>query len=530
MSPSSVELCRHEGRDFLSIHHVYGGPVSSALIEELAYYGVSVVLAYGLAGSLGRKRLGMGDLYLVERALARDGTTPHYSSSELVDSDHTLNRLVRETAEARSTATLEPVQALTTDAIYRGVRGRSGAGAPRWCDIVNCDSSHLFAASRAVGIRSTECGVVSDVASADGREWDSTLAVMLQATDDPVDGGWPESRPQPAGADRPTSSSSTWSRSFRGCDPFGLISRIRSSSEGSGSAMRPTGHGCRSAHRKGTDAPIGPARCGERGPARNRLAGSHRRLPPVRSRRLCPGMENHGFSPWKGWSKTARAIWWRPATGSFHTSTTSCTPTSRRSSTGWQRYQCCSRQTRHLPNGCCVSLLRPSACCWVLESCSSWVALWGLLEGWVVPWPRSAAHWFLEKVRLGGVRPASVGLRGAGGDCRHPGSRGASGMVVVDAVLLAARARVPQQGSARADGVCAWTPGSRDVQRTLASSPDDASSRPVRRLGGLGRGVPLVGWRARLEPAPFRSRSTRLPDEGSSGVPSSSCGPSSSPG
>jgi hypothetical protein len=41
------------------------------------------------------------------------------------------------------------------------------------------DSSHLFAVSQAVGIRTTQCGVISDVSMSDGDEWDSTLSVML---------------------------------------------------------------------------------------------------------------------------------------------------------------------------------------------------------------------------------------------------------------------------------------------------------------------------------------------------------------
>jgi hypothetical protein len=32
-----VQICSYHGEEFLSITPVYGGPVSSALIEELAY-------------------------------------------------------------------------------------------------------------------------------------------------------------------------------------------------------------------------------------------------------------------------------------------------------------------------------------------------------------------------------------------------------------------------------------------------------------------------------------------------------------
>jgi hypothetical protein len=71
--PSNVQICRHNDVEFLSISHVYGGPVSSALIEELAYFRIKYVLAYGLAGGLGTKSLKMGDFYIVEKALAMEG-------------------------------------------------------------------------------------------------------------------------------------------------------------------------------------------------------------------------------------------------------------------------------------------------------------------------------------------------------------------------------------------------------------------------------------------------------------------------
>src|SRR3954452_8983366 len=45
VSPSSVQICEHNGIGFLSLVHVYGGPVSSAMVEELAYYGIEYALA-----------------------------------------------------------------------------------------------------------------------------------------------------------------------------------------------------------------------------------------------------------------------------------------------------------------------------------------------------------------------------------------------------------------------------------------------------------------------------------------------------
>lgn len=181
--PASVQICSHAGIPFLSFVHVYGGPVSAALLEELAYYGVTDVLAYGLAGGLGVDGQQLGDWYLVERALVADGTSPHYTAEPVVASDPTLNALITAQARAAGLPALQPVQALTDDAIYREYDDELAAARARGCAIVNCDSAHLFAVSRAVGLRSTECGVLTDVARPDGAEWDSSLAVMLTTTD-----------------------------------------------------------------------------------------------------------------------------------------------------------------------------------------------------------------------------------------------------------------------------------------------------------------------------------------------------------
>jgi hypothetical protein len=181
--PSSVEICRHNDVEFLSITHVYGGPVSSALVEELSYYGIKYVLAYGLAGGLGTKSLKMGDFYIVEKALAMDGTTPHYTQDKLLPSNEFLNSRIKELAQVTGFPEITPVQALTGDTIYREYDEELDFARENGCDIVNCDSSHLFAVSRDVNIRSTECGVISDVAQGSGEEWESTLAGMLSVDD-----------------------------------------------------------------------------------------------------------------------------------------------------------------------------------------------------------------------------------------------------------------------------------------------------------------------------------------------------------
>lgn len=181
--PANVQLCNHNGTPFLSMAHVYGGPVSSALVEELAFYGIKYLLAYGLAGGLGTRNLVMGDFYLVERALSMDGTTPHYTDDRIIPSDEFLNTAIMEAAMKKGFPTPTRVQAMTGDTIYREYDQDLADAKANGCDIVNCDSAHLFAVSRDVGVRATQCGVISDVAVGSGEEWESTLSVMLSAAE-----------------------------------------------------------------------------------------------------------------------------------------------------------------------------------------------------------------------------------------------------------------------------------------------------------------------------------------------------------
>jgi uridine phosphorylase len=180
VSPDSVRILAHEGRRFLSLAHVYGGPVSSATVEELAYYGIDVILAYGLAGGLGSKGLKMGNFYLVEDAFAADGTTRHYTDERVVAADASLREAILQVWPGAIT----PVRAATGDAIYREDDAMLDGFRTEGCDIVNLDSSHLFAASvtNAAGrrMRVIQCGVISDVVAADaGGEHESTLSEML---------------------------------------------------------------------------------------------------------------------------------------------------------------------------------------------------------------------------------------------------------------------------------------------------------------------------------------------------------------
>jgi len=119
VTPDSVRTLSFGGINFLSLVHVYGGPVSASTVEELAYYGFDYILAYGLAGGMGTKGLRMGSFYLVDSALACDGTTPHYTKEKIIYSDRLLKDRILELAANSELKGISPVQAITGDAIYR---------------------------------------------------------------------------------------------------------------------------------------------------------------------------------------------------------------------------------------------------------------------------------------------------------------------------------------------------------------------------------------------------------------------------
>lgn len=183
LSPCSTEIITYSNMEFLSMFHVYGGPVSAATIEELAYYGFEYVLAYGLAGGLGTKELKMGDYYLVESAYIIDGTTPHYTNDLVVKSDAHLQSMILSHSSDTDLKNIQPVRAITNDAIYRENDDLLKLAIESSCDIINCDSSHLFSVSinnnENKKLRAIQCGVISDVSGNNSSEWDSALSTML---------------------------------------------------------------------------------------------------------------------------------------------------------------------------------------------------------------------------------------------------------------------------------------------------------------------------------------------------------------
>ncbi len=179
--PSScVQVCVYNDIKFLSVSHIYGGPPSAALVEDLAYYGIEYILAYGFAGGLKTKGVKRGDLYLANASLVRDGTTPHYTKEEIVYPDAGLNQKILDLVFKKSIlGEIHVLKVMTDDAIYQEYEADLDEAVAHNCDIVNLDCSHLFAASKHVGIAATQCGVVSNAREIAGEETADDLAKTL---------------------------------------------------------------------------------------------------------------------------------------------------------------------------------------------------------------------------------------------------------------------------------------------------------------------------------------------------------------
>ncbi len=179
-----VQVCTHNGIKFLSISHIYGGSPSSAVVEDLAYYGIKYILAYGFAGGLGTKGVKKGDFYLVNASLVRDGTTPHYTKEDVVYPDAVLNQKILDVAHKNSAlGNIHSLRVVTDDAIYQEYESELDEAIAHDCDIINLDCSHLFAASKYVGIAATQFGVVSNVREIAGEEKADDLANTLISED-----------------------------------------------------------------------------------------------------------------------------------------------------------------------------------------------------------------------------------------------------------------------------------------------------------------------------------------------------------
>ncbi len=167
VNPAQQFQAAIEGRDVLMVERVYGGPVCATVIEEMAYLGVQRVIGCGYSGSL-RADIRPGDIVLAASGLVSDGTSRQYTDAGEVHPGRGMLEAYA-TLDASVRGRVHPVCVWTTDAIYREYPSQVAAWARRGADVVNMDTSPLYAVSQAVGVEAIYVSVVSDHVGAD--EW-----------------------------------------------------------------------------------------------------------------------------------------------------------------------------------------------------------------------------------------------------------------------------------------------------------------------------------------------------------------------
>ena len=161
---------------------IWGGPQTAILVEELASIGVKFVLAYGIAGSMDPD-LRQGALVVADAALPTDGTSKAYGAQTSLQAEADLVRRAIEAAREAG-CEMKPVCAATVDALYRETHELIDDFARQGAQIVNMETSPLYAVSAACGVRRLWCGYVSDCLL-DGK-WDDWYADLGNAAEDTI--------------------------------------------------------------------------------------------------------------------------------------------------------------------------------------------------------------------------------------------------------------------------------------------------------------------------------------------------------
>ena len=146
----------------------WGGPQAAMLVEELAYLGVTRIIGIGACGSID-PGLPKGSQVVVDTALTTDGTSRAYTDEAELGADPQLRALALSAGEKLS-CRVHIVRAVATDAIYRETEDDVIAWRSRGAQVVNMETSALYAASAICGIRSVWIGHVSDCLV--GSEWE----------------------------------------------------------------------------------------------------------------------------------------------------------------------------------------------------------------------------------------------------------------------------------------------------------------------------------------------------------------------
>lgn len=163
-----ILFCECNGIKFIVVAEVYGGPVSVTTIEELRFYGIKTIIGIGFVGSL-NQNLAVGTAIKAKAALVELGTTPHYLTKQ--------SEFVQPTFNLGLSLDVETT-VWTTNALYQEYYLDVIQAIKKGCQVVNMDTSHLYACCAKYNLLCEYFAIVSDVIdiTATDTEWVNHLS------------------------------------------------------------------------------------------------------------------------------------------------------------------------------------------------------------------------------------------------------------------------------------------------------------------------------------------------------------------
>lgn len=137
-----------------------GGPAAAIAIEELAAAGVRRLVAVDICGSIDPAVPG-GRAVLIDRAIAADGTSKHYSAAPVVPPAAKLTEALREQL-TRAGIGFAAGRAWTTDAAYRETRSLIETHRANGALVVDMEAAAVLAVSAGLGIEAAIVLVATD--------------------------------------------------------------------------------------------------------------------------------------------------------------------------------------------------------------------------------------------------------------------------------------------------------------------------------------------------------------------------------
>jgi uridine phosphorylase len=137
-----------------------GAPATAIAIEELAAAGVRRLVALGIGGSIDTA-VRSGEVVVVDRAIACDGTSPHYAAEPVVRPNEALTKRLGERLTAHGIP-FTTAAAWSTDAVYRETPSQLDGARRQGAVIADMETACVFAVAAALGIEAAVVLVAAD--------------------------------------------------------------------------------------------------------------------------------------------------------------------------------------------------------------------------------------------------------------------------------------------------------------------------------------------------------------------------------